>query len=275
MVKTLRRKGNSMRAQLLLCIVSAGMWTTDRIKSCGYGTTGLCPLCGEAPDTEMHRVWDLCICVRNANLPEVRDTAHLEDVARRDALTNPAFWLRGLVPLPMLHITSPDELLHVRSFGAVKGHDWEQSLSISAEGLLLFLDESGGQYASVPLLRRCGWGLAVMRARSMNGSQDVDFLGGFAGTLPGQVQTPSRACLFGFDFALRVCGNLMAGQCPETAVAKGPANLWHLLDARWLASMSSPQVFGVFKDGQHNPAGSSSSLGSLNSPDGRNAQKHC
>ena len=103
----------------------------------------------------------------------------------------------GLIPQALMpDIEAPPEHHRLVSAGALQGYNLDLENVFSAQNLKFYVDESGGRYASEPLLRRCGAGCACLPTGSHpRADHPLDFFGGFAVTLPGDIQTPARACL--------------------------------------------------------------------------------
>ena len=74
---------------------------------------------------------------------------------------------------------------------------------IDLGNFVIYLDESGGAHTSEPLLRRSGWGLAILRRRTGSLQHDVEFVGGMASTVEGASQTANRAAVSALEFICR------------------------------------------------------------------------
>ena len=74
---------------------------------------------------------------------------------------------------------------------------------IDASKYFWYLDESGGEHVVHPLLRRCGWGLALI-PRSTTNENLLILVGGILGNLLGRHQTPARVALTALWAALEL-----------------------------------------------------------------------
>ena len=194
-VRRLRCSGKAREAQLALCIACGGLWTGARVKAAGLSMNDKCQLCGDIDD-ELHRSWGGCPVIAAAALPEVERTKHLEVRAREQAQIFPCLWLRALTPESLMpHIPSPHIETVVCTHGIFEGMDVTVPGAFSCDGLVFYVDESGGEFASDPLLRRCGAGAAAMLKADGHAADPLNLLGAIAATLPGDFQTPARACL--------------------------------------------------------------------------------
>ena len=106
---------------------------------------------------------------------------------------NEALWSRGMPP-PVTTLECykkfPPPSLHIYKVG-----NWPSSLS----NCKLYIDGSGGKYASDRRLARVGWGIAVI---DVTDPQNPEFLGGFYGSLDSNKQTVPRAELYAFIMAV-------------------------------------------------------------------------
>ena len=113
---------------------------------------------------------------------------------------------------------------------------------IGLGNFVIYLDESGGAHTSEPLLRRSGWGLAILRRRTGSLQHDVEFVGGVAGTVEGASQTANRAAVSALEFICRRgAGHIEVGPDSKYVVTgfngrlrhrspTGPnADLWHAI----------------------------------------------
>ena len=190
LVKRLRKQGHLREAQLASMIACGGLWTRTRAKEAGYAVPTenvVCPLCGCGQDTLFHRAYQ-CRRVLDISAGDLHSTRALASVAQED---NALIWCRGLVPTSLLDIPPPCSRPTIRCHGAARLVGGNK---LFAGNHTFYLDESGGARASDPRLRRCGWGVAILPSSET----DTTFCGGWAGSLAGAVQTPTRACLAGF-----------------------------------------------------------------------------
>ena len=89
----------------------------------------------------------------------------------------------------------------VKEYGCLPRKD--MNIDVSQHGV--YLDESGGQWAKDPRLARAGWGLALIDIHNRGPGMPpaTSLRGGIAGNVPGEFQTPPRACLNAFIYALQ------------------------------------------------------------------------
>ena len=96
-VAQLRRSGYPAEASMLVAVCSAAVWTQER--KFQFSIKGVedpvCPRCGSAPETMLHRAWQ---CPANDLLPACRKSNQLAKKAAIGAETLPCFWIRGIVP---------------------------------------------------------------------------------------------------------------------------------------------------------------------------------
>ena len=136
-------------------------------------------------------------------LPEVVETQYIERFALDGHLAHPCFWLRGLIPMDFYDITPPCEDLTARGFGVLRGAILGGPQRIDASKYFWYLDESGGEHVADPLLRRCGWGLALIPRSTTNETFWI-LVGGILGNLLGRHQTPARVALTALWAALEL-----------------------------------------------------------------------
>ena len=176
-VMNYRKQGNLQDAGLTIAIGCGGLWPASRCVKEGYLVqTTLCQLCFGAEGTEVHRCWE---CPVILDLPDeaIISSNHLCQRASEHFQTSPARWLRGITPNQCLQIRAPLAERVFGGFGAYSTADAE--FKFCSEGLVVYVDESGGNFAKDPLLRRCGWGIAVLRAPQNKIQEDIHFVGGF------------------------------------------------------------------------------------------------
>ncbi len=82
---------------IMRAVACGALMTGSRAAKMGYLVSGLCPLCGEAPDTLTHRVYE-CACTAAA-VSAVVPNWFMEE-ARRAAAGN-RFWTTGVCPSPV------------------------------------------------------------------------------------------------------------------------------------------------------------------------------
>ena len=57
-LSSLRKKGERDKAQMLIHVLTGGLWPNARCRESGYEVSPLCPLCGRGPATEKHTAWE-------------------------------------------------------------------------------------------------------------------------------------------------------------------------------------------------------------------------
>jgi hypothetical protein len=148
----------------------------------------------------------------------------------------PCLWLRGLLPKSFVTVQTPyqqeDELCFLDEVPAAGG--WRFSK--------LWTDASGGEYGSIPQLRRCGIGITAI---TVTGQQGVQINFGAFGPLPGEIQTVPRGELYAIFSAFenthleQPLEVVTDSQVNEKLYQKGPRatqeaanyDLWHRLCA--------------------------------------------
>jgi len=235
----MRRNGRHAEAQLALTIMAGGLWTNTRAYDAGYVCSKRCPLCGIEDDNEYHRAWATCPAILQAQIPAVVTSAALQEQAASDVVDDPTFWLRGLPPLRTSSFPPKPDNMTVRCFGSLP---WVGN-KVDVSGYHVYLDESGGANARDARFARAGWGLALINVQYRPGGMpaNTSFLGGLAGDTPGDFQTPPRACLEAFLYALRTtvgklvvkpdASYLVDGFSAKRYLAPDGANadLWHAI----------------------------------------------
>lgn len=221
LVKKLRLAGDAKTAQLAVTIVAGGLWPRSRCKEAGYLVEdAMCPLCGEEPDCEFHRAYE-CRIICEADNEVIKNTNNLARWAKRHWTQLPCLWLRGIIPLDMLATARPSSSRVFRSYGCFS-HLGENDV-FDCSAFTWYVDESGGAHSAEPLLRRCGWGIAALR-NGLVPTDDLQFAGGFASSLPGDEQSPNRACV---DALAWILGASFGDLCikPDSAYVVDGVNL--------------------------------------------------
>ena len=138
----------------------------------------------------------------------MQSTQDLLSQAVEGESTHPCLWLRGMLPLSLVHINTPfaetSEIKYV--VREMISGQWPSGYYCT--------DASGGEHNSFPILRRCGFGvvrlsddLSVSRVHSSLAVDDLITFGAF-GALPGERHTVPRAELFAI---VEVVSNLVQG----------------------------------------------------------------
>ena len=176
--------------ELLLC---GGFWPEERAAGI-HGTSYICPRCKRSPESALHLLWT---CPANAYIPDrrVQSTQPLVQDAIRGSQAYPCLWLRGLLPTSLVTVNTPfQDELHLNYVGRVMEHDWPPGC--------YFTDASGGRFSAMPILRRCGFGIAYMHQtvsdfrRTSDFSEQPFFRWGAFGVQVGSVHTVPRSELF-------------------------------------------------------------------------------
>eukprot|EP00959_Pyramimonas_sp_CCMP1952_P044971 939475-Pyramimonas_sp.AAC.1 len=181
------KDGSYSDAALLCCIVSGGTWPEARLQDAGYLTDGMCPRCGVARETTLHRVWG---CSSNDQIDSVHllRSRELVQTALHDEHERSAFWNRG-IPTPAAAVAPLPPPMDVK-----------QAWGLFSDGRVVRggrfgLDGSGGKWAKDHRLRRCGWAVVRLDEASVD---DFEFRCDaiLAGTLPTRTQSSPRSELF-------------------------------------------------------------------------------
>lgn len=170
--------------ELFMC---AGYWTQKRA-SAVHGVSAACPRCG-LPETELHLIWS---CSANDHIADERVVSTQQYIrqATQGASTHPCLWLRGLLPSSLVIVNTPyvqDMQLHF--VGDYPAGTWPCGLFYS--------DASGGPFSSLPPIRRCGVGVAVIEQENgMHTDQLFRLKWGVFAPLVGTAQSVPRAELY-------------------------------------------------------------------------------
>ena len=169
-------------------LLTAGYWPASRASSLLGYVSSKCPRCGFHTEDAFHLLWS-CPHNRTIRAHAVSATQDLVPQARDGHGQNPAFWLRGMVPLDLVPVSTPypasTDILFVGRY--VPMHAWPEGI--------YHTDCSGGEHASFPALRRCGLGIAYLHQHrtfhgiTPNQEQMSDILNfGVIASLPGSKQ---------------------------------------------------------------------------------------
>jgi ribonuclease HI len=142
----------------------------------------------------MHVLW-LCPAVLQHDHDDIKGTNRLASVAQLGKEASACFWLRGLAPADSAVVHTPFPLKAVLTFVGPKPRgEWTAQV--------YFTDGSGGPHSSVPSIRRCGYGIAVLKP-AKNSPAEHEFSWGAFAVLPGRKQTVPRAELEAIVAVLR------------------------------------------------------------------------
>ena len=178
----LERKDLPGRVGLLNSVAMGATWPRQRKFEAGLAESAICPRCGEADETDLHRFWT---CPKNLEIddPAVRCTNSMSPSAILDNNANSVFWCRGLVPQAWVESSPPTPDPTTRMVG-------DRSLWRPA---IYFTDGSGGDKGSDPRLRRCGWGVVRL---DLDDPGNPKIACGAYGPLHGPRQTVPRSELY-------------------------------------------------------------------------------
>ena len=185
---TLEKKENHREVGALITCVRARIWTEEQRRKHGYPATGVCPRCGECPETLEHRIHE---SNQNAFIdhPWLVKSQHLCQRACKDikAETNSAFWLRGLVPREWTAVPCAPEWNeeHARVWAVGKGMQATQKQPVKAE--TVYLD---GSLTTLRCeARPSWWGVAGLDVYAQS-PDTARLYAGWLGTLGGEQTAP-------------------------------------------------------------------------------------
>ena len=176
--------------------MSGGYWPAQRAFDAGVVDSPGCPRCGEQSCTALHMLWT-CPALCSTLDEEVLETQTLVYEASRGAEEYQCLWLRGILPRKLVLVHKPFPPLPCLSFvGMHPVGGWS--------GGRYYTDGSGGHFGAFPVLRRCGFSVAVVECE---GSQ-ASFVWGCFSPLPGSRQSVPRSELYAILTVLR---NVVSG----------------------------------------------------------------
>ena len=181
-LRKLEKDGRNDTVGLLTSIATGATWPRQRKFEAGLAEDALCPRCGEAAETDLHRFWT---CPKNLEMvdPAVCTSNSLICQAILDNNANSIFWCRGLVPAEWVDTGPPPKDTRRKLVG--DGSLWRPGI--------FFTDGSGGDKGSDPRLRRCGWGAVRL---DLDDPGNPKIACGAYGPLPGRWQTVPRSELY-------------------------------------------------------------------------------
>ena len=151
-LRALRRVGKHREAGMLQALVTAGVWTAERAaQASGEEPQQCCLMCGEGPDTEVHRYWS-CPALASFTAEAVQRTQHLARQAIELAAEQPCLWLRGVLPRSLVTVPEPAPATTCEAGEAIG--------SPLLRAARAYVDGSGT--SPDPRLRRCGWAVALL-----------------------------------------------------------------------------------------------------------------
>ncbi len=150
---------------------------------------GICPHCGKAVETDLHRFWQ---CEKNLlnDLAAITTTQNLRRFAERGSLALDIYRMRGIPTRKMFTFPEPQAEHDVLQIGEIDTLNCPEGHTLQ-----IYSDGSGGKFSSIPLLRRCGWGWIALSS-----NLELDFarcapLGGLPQTVPRSELTALIDCL--------------------------------------------------------------------------------
>jgi len=179
-----RKEKVNDKAGALETILTGACWSPDRKFQAGIYTEeeNFCPKCGVSQCDDLHQNWTCAHLARKTSENAAR--------AQEEIVTNPALWLRGILPASLLLtylIPPPIAKTEISTFDPLGLTDgmWPSGTYGT--------DASGGAFSSIPEIRRCGCGIVTM----VPGNDDnFDLEWGASFPLEGDIQTVPRAELF-------------------------------------------------------------------------------
>ena len=191
-------------------IQCAGCWDPARIQQqCKNADSVYCD-CGLVDPTLFHQYWTCPKLLLDEAHPDILATNKYIATATLEHLALPCLWLRGM--LPIIRNASIDNFVSAAPVTYLgqhpQGHPWP--------GGLYGLDAGGGEFSSIPELRRCGIGIAVLEYEYPH-----NFVWGVHSPLPGEIHTAVRAELYAIVF---VCQQLI-DICTATFVSDSKVNI--------------------------------------------------
>ena len=169
----------------LKCFACDGLWTRTRAQAAGYALADddlLCALCGEAPDTIPHRLYE-CSAVQDQRLEIVDQDFVRNALAARSDQVEYQLYTKACFPHPGDRLPPPAKESDITV-------SWTGSTSTSTEiSGHVFFDGSQLKY-DIPELDRAGWGLAVF-------NDDLEHVCSISGPIWADLPQTSQAGEFG------------------------------------------------------------------------------
>ena len=187
--------------------LASGYWTNERAARSNPAADRACPRCGYHSETALHWLW---LCPKNRLIADARvqSTQDLISQAVDGEHSHPCLWLRGMLPLDLVHVNTPFSDTSEIKYIVREMHtsEWPSGYYCT--------DASGGEHNSFPILRRCGFGIvrlsdsfSVACVHSSQALTDIISFGAY-GTLAGERHTVPRAELFAI---VEVVSNVIQG----------------------------------------------------------------
>ena len=189
--KQLIARADSRSVGILECFMSGGYWPSQRAYDAGVVESPRCNRCGEQSCTALHMLWT-CPALCSMLDEEVLETQTLVGEASRGADDFQCLWLRGILPRKLVLVHKPFPTLPSLSYvGLHPVGGWS--------GGRYYTDGSGGHLGAFPVLRRCGFSVAVVECER----QLTSFVWGCFSPLPGLRQSVPRSELYAILTVLR------------------------------------------------------------------------
>ena len=183
-------------------ILCGACWPNDRINSCYGDIPSTCTRCGHPKDDEFHMFWEcpFTLAIKDEN---VSTTNHLARAAKDGLGTAACMWLRGLLPLSLASIEALEEFPGQWAAPSIiepiyEEYDCSNSVFKSVTSGTYYGDASGGDFSSMPMLRRCGVGIM----HTVTVGNEIHRIWGCSFKLIGNIQTVPRAELSALHFIL-------------------------------------------------------------------------
>jgi len=190
-IKHQKKKKEEGAPGFLMSLACASCWTTERMAGAFPHECAICPRCGQAPESELHRHWQC-----SANIPStpklVEEYRRLaQEAVSQSAMAEPCLWLRGILPANATAVPLPADHYDLIIDGTFELRPNSR----------IYLDGSG-LHSSDVRIRRCGFSI-VHRV----GQHTV---GTIHSALPGANQSTPRAELLALVILLELHGQSIA-----------------------------------------------------------------
>jgi len=212
----LRKEKSYDWAAAVETILCGACWPPSRKAAAGLlpQSENVCSVCGHEGADELHQFWE-CPGLASSDWPEVSGSQALVPMAINEASTFPCLWFRGMLPASLCcsaPIPPPTELLDLHLFDP---HGLSPNPLVWPPGLY-GTDGAGGEFSSIPELRRVGCGIARMSELDGGGGFELIWAANFP--LPGAVQTVPRCELFAIVVLLEHVSHGVVTVCSDSLV---------------------------------------------------------
>ena len=175
----------------LQLFMTGGYWPQHRLAEIHPDQSATCPRCASAPETAFHLLYE-CAANEDIDDPRISENTDLIFKAREGVRQYPCLWLRGLLPRSLVHVNTPAAVdAQLQYIGNTPCGAWPEGC--------YHTDASGGPDTSVPIVRRCGVGIAYVAQSDSEFDAPITeqhFHWGAFGVLPGKLQSVVRGELF-------------------------------------------------------------------------------